>query len=124
MIEDIVKRVIDFIDGKDIKIVDFSFALPYSYVLVEVGGKKSLGVAMTLLEEYKGHSEKRKIEFDVGNIEDFINVANDFDIINRTLGLATINAISQSFIKLTNEDLNKDVANLILENGSSHQIDK
>ncbi|AIJ06265.1 hypothetical protein JH146_1423 [Methanocaldococcus bathoardescens] len=124
IIDGIVERVNDFISANkfEFKIVDFSFALPYSYVLIEKDGRKSLGVAMTLLEEYKGHSEKRKVDSEVKTINDFVNMANDLDIINRTLGLATINAISQYFIKLTEDDYSRDIVDLILKHKGIKKI--
>ncbi|ACV24530.1 Rossmann-like domain-containing protein [Methanocaldococcus fervens] len=114
IIDHIIKKAKDITNNYKFKILDFSFALPYSYVLIEKDGKKSLGVAMTLLEEYKGHSEKRKVDFGEKTIEDFITMANDLDVINRTLGLAAINAVSQYFIKLNEDDYKRDVINLIL----------
>ena len=124
IINNIVKKVNDFLNsnGYEFKILDFSFALPYSYVLIEKDNKKALGVAMTLLEEYRGNSEKRKMDFENKTLEDFVNMANDFDIINRTLGLATINAISQYFIKLTENDYNRDIAHLILNRNGIEKI--
>ena len=37
--------------SEDFKIVDFSFALPYTYVLIEGKRGKSLEVAMSLIED-------------------------------------------------------------------------
>ena len=125
LIEDIVKRVNGFIDncGGEFKIVDFSFALPYSYVVVEKDGRKSLGVAMTLIEEYRGcNGKKNIINSEIKTINDFINMATEFDISRRSLGLATINAISQYFIQLSKENFNKDIADIILEHKDIKKI--
>ena len=113
IIEDIKRRSLNLLNERedDFKVVDFSFALPYSYVLVESNGKKALGVAMTLLEEYRGHGNKKDLK--IGrDIENFINMADSFDIVERTLGLAAINAVSQYYFNF--EANGRDAAELVL----------
>ncbi|WP_457613938.1 Rossmann-like domain-containing protein [Methanocaldococcus sp.] len=113
IIEQIKERALNLLSEKEknFRIIDFSFALPYSYVLIESNGKKALGVAMTLLEEYKGHGNRKGINIGK-NLEDFINMADSFDIVERTLGLSAINALSQYYFNF--EVNGKDAAELIL----------
>ncbi|ALM74477.1 Rossmann-like domain-containing protein [Thermococcus barophilus] len=92
-------RIID----EDFTIVDFSFALPYTYVVIEGKRRKSLGVAMTLPEEIQMYSN----EIEDVDVRKFIEKLDSLNIIERTLAIATINAVSQYYIDLSrakNED--------------------
>lgn len=113
IIEEIKERALNLLSEKeeDFKVIDFSFALPYSYVLIESNGKKALGVAMTLLEEYRGHGNRKDLNINK-NLEEFINMADSFDIVERTLGVAAINAVSQYYFNF--EANGKDAAELVL----------
>ena len=94
-----------------LELVDFGFALPYTWVLVEGGRGKALGVAMTLPEEVQRYTNS------IGepSIEGFIERADSMNVIERTLGLATINAVSQYHIGLSDAD-NVDVLELLPKN--------
>ncbi|WP_457754440.1 Rossmann-like domain-containing protein [Thermococcus sp.] len=97
-------RIID----EDFTIVDFSFALPYTYVVIEGKRGKSLGVAMTLPEEIQMYSNEIE-DVDVG---EFIKKVDSLNIIERTLAIATINAVSQYYIDLSKAK-RKDVTELL-----------
>lgn len=99
-------RIID----EDFRIIDFSFALPYTYVVIEGKRGKSLGVAMTLPEEIQAYSS----EIESMGVEEFIEKADSLNVIERTLALAAINAVSQYYIDLS-EAGNKDAAELLDE---------
>ncbi len=107
ILEKIGKRTLQLLK-EDLKIIDYSFAIPYTYVVIEGKKKKSIGVAVTLVEEI--HS----FENSVSNIslESFLQGAESFNIIERTLSLATINAISQYYIDLSDE-VDSDVIRLL-----------
>ncbi len=109
IIEKIIKNTKRLIKNKDFEILDFSFSLPYTYVYLSCEKKESLGVAMTLVEEYKYKKDKIFLK----DIDDFIENANSLDITYRTLGLATINAISQYFIKLKEENFRIDIISIL-----------
>ncbi|XRP97509.1 Rossmann-like domain-containing protein [Methanocaldococcus sp. 16A] len=119
IIEKIKERALNLLNEKEdkFKILDFSFALPYSYVLIESNGKKALGVAMTLLEEYRGHKKDINI---YKNLEDFINMVDSFDIVERTLGLAAINAVSQYYLNF--EANCRDATELVLNRNDIKKI--
>ncbi|ACX72799.1 protein of unknown function DUF364 [Methanocaldococcus vulcanius M7] len=121
IIEKIKERALNLLsrEEEDFKVIDFSFALPYSYVLIENNGKKALGVAMTLLEEYKGHGTKKNVNINK-NLEDLINKVDSFDIVERTLGLAAINAVSQYYFNV--EANGKDASTLILNRNDIKNI--
>ncbi|XRO75650.1 enolase N-terminal-like fold-containing protein [Methanocaldococcus sp. 28A] len=121
IIEKIKERALNLLNEKEdkFKILDFSFALPYSYVLIESNGKKALGVAMTLLEEYRGHGNRKELNINK-SLEDFINMVDSFDIVERTLGLAAINAVSQYYL---NFEVNcRDAAELVLNRNDIKKI--
>ncbi|MBO8173812.1 MAG: hypothetical protein H0Z18_00985 [Thermococcus sp.] len=101
------KKALRIID-EDFKIIDFSFALPYTYVVIEGKKGKSLGVAMTLPEEIQMYSS----EIENISVEDFIEKADSLNVIERTLALATINAVSQYYIDLSEAE-NKDATELL-----------
>ncbi|WP_064496515.1 Rossmann-like domain-containing protein [Methanocaldococcus jannaschii] len=121
IIEEIKERALNLLSEKeeDFKVIDFSFALPYSYVLIESNGKKALGVAMTLLEEYRGHGNRKDLNINK-NLEEFINMADSFDIVERTLGVAAINAVSQYYFNF--EANGKDAAELVLNRDDIKKI--
>ncbi|NJE25561.1 hypothetical protein E3E22_02775 [Thermococcus sp. MV5] len=86
--------------AKGLELVDFSFGLPYTYVLVEGENGRALGVAMTLPEEIQ------RYENSIGepSLEEFIKKADSLNIVERTLALAAINAVSQYHIDLNNAE--------------------
>ncbi|AEH24870.1 hypothetical protein PYCH_11920 [Pyrococcus yayanosii CH1] len=71
--------------------------MPYTYVLIEGKHGKALGVAMTLPEEIQGYENS----IEEPSIEAFIEKADSLNVIERTLGLAAINAVSQYYIDLS-----------------------
>ncbi|NJE08666.1 hypothetical protein E3E31_09065 [Thermococcus sp. M39] len=103
------KEALQIID-EDFEITDFSFALPYTYVAIEGRKGKALGVAMTLPEEIQVYSS----EIEDISVENFIEKADSLNVIERTLALAAINAISQYYIDLS-ESENKDATELLDE---------
>jgi uncharacterized protein (DUF4213/DUF364 family) len=95
MLSQMKDKTIQIMDEK-FKIEDFSLALPYTYVIISGKNGKAIGVAMTLPEEIGSY--KNKIE--KISVDEFINKADSLNIIERTLALATINAVSQYYIDL------------------------
>ena len=93
-----------------LELVDFGFALPYTWVLVEGKNGKALGVAMTLPEEVQRYTNS----MGEPSIEGFIERADSLNVIERTLGLAAINAVSQYHIDLSNAE-KTDVLELLPE---------
>ena len=90
------KKTLGLID-EDFRLVDFSFGLPYTYVLIEGKMGKALGVAMTLPEEIGRFDNS----IEEPTLEAFIERADSLNIIERTIGLAAINAVSQYYIDLS-----------------------
>ena len=86
---------LNLVDG--LELIDFGFALPYTWVLVEGNEGKALGVAMTMPEEVQRYTNS-VIE---PSLEAFIKKADSLNVIERTLGLAAINAVSQYHIDLS-----------------------
>ena len=80
----------------NLELVDFGFALPYTWVLVEGPEGKALGVAMTLPEEV----QRYRNSITEPSLKAFIGRADSLNVIERTLGLAAINAVSQYHIDL------------------------
>ncbi len=110
MILNIIKKRIEKISN-GFSIEDFSFGLPYSYVIVEKDGKCSMGVAMTMPEEVQ-HYENR---FHDVSTSTFISAIESKNIIERTLALATVNAVSQYYININNSiqmDINEIITHL------------
>ncbi|GAB6135051.1 Rossmann-like domain-containing protein [Thermococcus prieurii] len=94
-----------------LELVDFGFALPYTWVLVEGPEGRALGVAMTLPEEV----QRYRNSITEPSLEAFIGKADSINAIERTLGLAAINAVSQYHIDLSGAEWG-DVLELIPEN--------
>ncbi len=102
-------KALKLADG--IELVDFGFALPYTWVLVSGPKGKALGVAMTLPEEV----QRYRNPISEPSIDAFIEKADSLNVIERTLGLAAINAVSQYHIDLNNARW-VDVLELLHEN--------
>ncbi|MEO2151052.1 MAG: DUF364 domain-containing protein [Thermococcus sp.] len=105
----IKREALKLTDG--LELVDFGFALPYTWVLVEGEEGKALGVAMTLPEEVQRYTNS------IGepSLDRFIEKADSMNVIERTLGLAAINAVSQYHIDPSDAD-DVDVLELLPEN--------
>ncbi len=95
LISEIKKKALKLADG--LELVDFGFALPYTWVLAEGPEGKALGVAMTLPEEVQRYTNS----ISEPSLEAFIEEADSLNVIERTLGLAAINAVSQYHIDLS-----------------------
>lgn len=108
LLSKIKEKALELVDS--LELVDFSFALPYTWVLVEGNEGKALGVAMTLPEEIQRYTNSIREP----SLEAFIERADSLNIIERTLGLAAINAVSQYHIDLSGAEW-VDVLELIPE---------
>ncbi|NJE42055.1 Rossmann-like domain-containing protein [Thermococcus sp. GR6] len=103
-----IKRKALTLTREDFRLIDFSFALPYTYVLIEGELGKSIGVAMTLSEEVGRY----RTSIEEPSLEAFIEKADSLNIIERTLALAAINAVSQYYLDVS-EAPNVDVVELL-----------
>ncbi|USS40554.1 DUF364 domain-containing protein [Thermococcus aggregans] len=93
---------------EDFKLVDFFFALPYTYVVIEGEKGKAVGLVMTLPEEINEY----KNTITGASLRGFIEKADSLNIIERTLGLAAINAVSQYYLEV---DAERNVLDLVEE---------
>ena len=95
LLSKIKKKALKLADA--LELVDFGFALPYTWVLVKGPEGRALGVAMTLPEEVQRYTNS------IGepSLKAFIERADSLNVIERTLGLAAINAVSQYHIDLS-----------------------
>ncbi|WP_297065906.1 Rossmann-like domain-containing protein [Thermococcus sp.] len=109
LLSEIKKRALKLID--DLELVDFGFALPYTWVLLKGPEGKALGVAMTLPEEV----QRYRNSIGEPSLNAFIERADSLNVIERTLGLASINAVSQYYIDLNDAEF-ADVLELLPEN--------
>ncbi|WP_297074251.1 DUF364 domain-containing protein [Thermococcus sp.] len=109
LLSEIKKRALKLID--DLELVDFGFALPYTWVLLKGPEGKALGVAMTLPEEV----QRYRNSIGEPSLNAFIEKADSLNVIERTLGLAAINAVSQYYIDLSDAEF-ADVLELLPEN--------
>ena len=105
----IKKKALKLADG--LELVDFGFALPYTWVLLKGPKGRALGVAMTLPEEV----QRYRNSVSEPSLNAFIERADSLNVIERTLGLAAINAVSQYHIDLSNAEW-VDVLELLPEN--------
>ena len=105
----IKKKALKLADG--LELVDFGFALPYTWVLLKGPKGRALGVAMTLPEEV----QRYRNSVSEPSLREFIERADSLNVIERTLGLAAINAVSQYHIDLSNAEW-VDVLELLPEN--------
>ena len=94
-----------------LELVDFGFALPYTWVLLKGPEGRALGVAMTLPEEV----QRYRNSISEPSLNAFIERADSLNVIERTLGLAAINAVSQYHLDLSDAEFT-DVLELLPEN--------
>ncbi len=111
LLGDIKRRALELMDSMDEEfgLIDFSFALPYTYVLIEGERGRSLGVAMTLPPEEVG---RYRTSIREPSLEGFIERADSLNVIERTLGVAAINALSQ-YVMDVSDAPDTDVVELI-----------
>ncbi|NJE84311.1 hypothetical protein E3E23_00415 [Thermococcus sp. CX2] len=109
LLREIKRKALKLVE-EDFRIIDFSFALPYTYVLIEGERGRALGVAMTLPEEVGTY----RTSIEEPSLEVFIEKADSLNVIERTLALAAINAVSQYYIDVSNAP-NLDVVELLDE---------
>ncbi len=105
----IKKKALKLAEG--LELIDFGFGLPYTWVLAEGPEGKALGVAMTLPEEV----QRYRNSVSEPSLKAFIERADSLNVVERTLGLAAINAVSQYHIDLSNAEW-VDVLELLPEN--------
>ncbi|WFO75538.1 hypothetical protein J4526_01175 [Desulfurococcaceae archaeon MEX13E-LK6-19] len=93
LIDLIAQRVIDLINkfDKEIKVSDYVVGLKYSYVEINGVYGRSLGVAITPIEDIIGLGVRIGNEPGEDNIVDLVSSLNP---IEKTLGVALINALS------------------------------
>ncbi|NJF24465.1 Rossmann-like domain-containing protein [Thermococcus sp. Bubb.Bath] len=89
LLSKIKKKALRLAEG--LELVDFSFGLPYTWALLKGGGKRALGVSMTLPEEIQVY--RNSVE--EPSLEALIEKTDSLNVIERTLGIAAINAVSQ-----------------------------
>ncbi len=109
MLESIKHKALKLAYG--LELIDFGFALPYTWVLIEGEKGKALGVAMTLPEEIQRYTNS----ISEPSLEAFIEKTDSLNVIERTLGLAAINAVSQYHMDLSGAVF-EDVLELLPEN--------
>ncbi len=109
LLSGIKKKALKLAEG--LELVDFGFALPYTWVLAEGPEGKALGVAMTLPEEV----QRYRNSVSEPSLRAFIERADSLNVVERTLGLAAINAVSQYYIDLSDAEW-VDVLELLPEN--------
>ncbi len=105
----IKRKALKLADG--LELVDFGFALPYTWVLLKGPEGRALGVAMTLPEEI----QRYRNSISEPSLNAFIERADSLNVIERTLGLVAINAVSQYHIDLSDAEF-ADVLELLPEN--------
>ncbi|ASJ03783.1 hypothetical protein A3L09_09355 [Thermococcus profundus] len=89
LLSEIKKKTLKLAEG--LEMVDFGFAIPYTWVLIEGPKGRALGVAMTLPEEVQRYTNS----ISEPSLEAFIKKADSLNVIERTLGIAAVNAVSQ-----------------------------
>ncbi len=99
IIDSIVNRVKIF-SLKGLEIVDVCIGIPFTYVAVEGNGLKSLGTALTPLIEL-GCIERQNPPVDVYSLDvnEVVEWATDVHMTRRVIGMATVNAVSQYFLR-------------------------
>ncbi len=121
ILDKIAERALTF-NLDELKIVDMCVGYPYTYVIVEdCSGVKAMGVALTPLEEasdYEVWNPPRVLE---SSLKEMIQLSTSIHMFERVLGIATINAVSQYFLRGRSENLNfgKNTIEILEEEGVS-----
>lgn len=111
---DFVLNVLEEIDEK-LVIIDYGIGVTYSYVVVEGDYGRSIGLAVVLLEDLAGtrHDRARKPSIDV-----LPNLVSSFNPLEKSLGVALLNALSQYLLwnrrlllgaNITNKDIIENI---------------
>jgi len=121
----VIKMILDSLKSKceemlrkcpDLMIEDASVCYPYTYVIVrDFEGRRALGACLTPLLEMSNREVWQPPRFPGGQAVEVLRIANSTHMIERVLGIATLNAISQYFLdtERLGSDLVEDIVELI-----------
>lgn len=116
IIDEIAGRIIGMVEEEELRIVDLGISLSYTYCIVKGKHGLALGLAHTTYDRvFHGLRENFSL-----NINDIPGLTTSWKLIEKTIGLAMLNAISQYVlfnVKLVNSlnkiFLGKDVLDVI-----------
>ncbi len=99
IVDSIVKHIKEF-PLKEFEIVDVCVGVPFTYVVVGKDDQSSLGAALTPMIEL-GFVERMDPPVEVYNLhaDKVVEWATSIHMIRRVIGMATVNAVSQYFLR-------------------------
>ncbi len=101
ILDEILKRSISLSNGLSLE--DIFVGIPYTFVIVEGENRRSLGIAPTPMR-YLVDRPRIRPPRPVKDIKGAISLLTSDDMLERAIGLAAVNAVSQHHIDLDRED--------------------
>ncbi len=98
IMDNAAKNALQVAQDEELKLNDYCVCFPYTYVIVEGPKGKSMGVALTLFEEFGDIEFRQPPPIDEWTLEHMIEASKSHHIVAKTLGVAAINAVSQYVI--------------------------
>lgn len=117
IVDDLADKTLEILkNGDKLTLKEYSIAIPYAYVIVE--GEKGVKMGVSMVLDSKCHYRR---DFDETSLESIIECAKGYNLTERTLAMAAINAVSQYYIDFT-ESKNEDVLDLIVSDKDIKKI--
>ncbi len=101
ILRDILRRSVPLSNGLSLR--DIFIGIPYTFVVVDGGNGRSLGVAPTPMR-YLVDRPRIKPPRSVRDLKDAISLLTSNNMLERAVGFAAVNAVSQHHINLNRED--------------------
>ena len=116
ILDDMIKKTMKTIENMEFILLDIGVSYPYTYSIIKGEKGIALGLCMTLANEISSYEYRVSINLEKGKlgIKDIVKEAVDHHLIKRFLGVSMINAISQYILKVSRDDYDMDVTDIIL----------
>ena len=119
ILDDIVRHTLEKMGDVRLELIDIGITYPYTYSIVRGKHGVSVGLCMTMVTEIGDYEHKTPIDANKYlEISDLVKGALDRHLLKRFLGIATINAVSQYLLRISGENYNLDVTDIISKNYS------
>ena len=117
ILDDIVRHTLEELKDIRLEFVDFGITYPYTYSIVRGEHGVGIGLCMTMVMEIGDYEHKIPVNVNRNlKISDLVEGVLDRHLLKRFLGIATINAVSQYLLRISGDDYNLDVTDIILKN--------
>lgn len=117
ILDNIVEHTLKTLEETVLELIDIGIAYPYTYSIIKGREGVAIGLCMTMVGDIGDYEHRIPITIDEEmKISELVKEAVDRHLLKRFLGIATINAVSQYLLRISEGNYNLDVTNIILKN--------